>query len=100
MENKAANFNPREESLLKEKDFEGEIRPKEFSEFAGQDKILENLTVFVKAALLRGEALDHVLFHGPPGLGKTTLANIVANALGVNMKVPSGPVLDNPGDLN
>lgn len=99
MENKAANFNPREESLLKEKDFEGEIRPKEFSEFAGQDKILENLTVFVKAALLRGEALDHVLFHGPPGLGKTTLANIVANELGVNMKVTSGPVLDKPGDL-
>ena len=99
MENNATNFNPREESLLKEKDFEGQIRPKEFSEFSGQDKILENLKIFVKAALLRGEALDHVLFHGPPGLGKTTLANIVANELGVNMKVTSGPVLDKPGDL-
>ena len=99
MENNATNFNPREESVLKEKDFEGQIRPKEFSEFSGQDKILENLKIFVKAALLRGEALDHVLFHGPPGLGKTTLANIVANELGVNMKVTSGPVLDKPGDL-
>lgn len=92
-------FNPREESSLKEKDFEGKIRPKEFSEFSGQDEILENLKIFVKAALLRGEALDHVLFHGPPGLGKTTLASIVANELGVNMKVTSGPVLDKPGDL-
>ncbi len=98
-ENNATNFNPREESVLKEKDFEGQIRPKEFSEFSGQDKILENLKIFVKAALLRGEALDHGLFHGPPGLGKTTLANIVANELGVNMKVTSGPVLDKPGDL-
>jgi len=92
-------FNPREESSLKEKDFDGKIRPKEFSEFAGQEKILENLKIFVKAAQLRGEALDHVLFHGPPGLGKTTLASIVANELGVNMKVTSGPVLDKPGDL-
>lgn len=94
-----SQFNPREESSLKEKDFEGKIRPKEFSEFSGQDEILENLRIFVKAALLRGEALDHVLFHGPPGLGKTTLASIVANELGVNMKVTSGPVLDKPGDL-
>jgi len=94
-----SQFNPREESSLKEKDFEGKIRPKEFSEFSGQDEILENLKIFVKAALLRGEALDHVLFHGPPGLGKTTLASIVANELGVNMKVTSGPVLDKPGDL-
>ena len=93
------NFNPRTESALKESNYEGQIRPKEFAEFAGQDKNLENLKIFVKAALLRGEALDHVLFHGPPGLGKTTLANIVANELGVNMKVTSGPVLDKPGDL-
>ncbi len=92
-------FNPREESLNKDKDFDGKIRPKEFSEFSGQDKILENLKIFVKAAMLRGESLDHVLFHGPPGLGKTTLASIVANELGVNMKVTSGPVLDKPGDL-
>lgn len=92
-------FNPREESFSKDKDFEGQIRPKGFSEFSGQDKILENLKIFVKAALLRGESLDHVLFHGPPGLGKTTLASIVANELGVNMKVTSGPVLDKPGDL-
>lgn len=92
-------FNPRDESSSRDKDFDGKIRPKEFSEFSGQDKILENLKIFVKAALLRGESLDHVLFHGPPGLGKTTLASIVANELGVNMKVTSGPVLDKPGDL-
>lgn len=98
MDNKSG-FNPREESGLKEKDFDAKIRPKEFSDFAGQEKILENLKIFVKAAQLRGESLDHVLFHGPPGLGKTTLASIVANELGVNMKVTSGPVLDKPGDL-
>ena len=94
-----SKFNPREESCTRDKDLDGNIRPKDFSEFSGQDKILENLKIFVKAALLRGESLDHVLFHGPPGLGKTTLASIVANELGVNMKVTSGPVLDKPGDL-
>ncbi|MBQ5518312.1 MAG: Holliday junction branch migration DNA helicase RuvB, partial [Bacteroidales bacterium] len=67
--------------------------------FSGQDKVLENLKIFVKAAMLRGEALDHVLFHGPPGLGKTTLAHIVASELGVNLKITSGPILDKPGDL-
>jgi len=92
-------FDPRNESGLKDNDFEGKIRPQNFDSFAGQGKIIENLQIFVKAALLRGEALDHVLFHGPPGLGKTTLASIVANELGVNMKVTSGPVLDKPGDL-
>ena len=92
-------FDPRNESHLSDNDFEGRIRPQNFESFAGQGKIIENLQIFVKAALLRGEALDHVLFHGPPGLGKTTLASIVANELGVNMKVTSGPVLDKPGDL-
>jgi len=96
---KDQNFDPRQESGLKDNDFEGKIRPQRFENFAGQGKIIENLQIFVKAALLRGEALDHVLFHGPPGLGKTTLASIVANELGVNMKVTSGPVLDKPGDL-
>ena len=72
-------FDPRKISEFSEKDFEGVIRPKEFEDFSGQDKILENLKIFVKAAKLRGESLDHVLLHGPPGLGKTTLANIIAN---------------------
>ncbi len=93
------NFDPRKISECSEKDIEGVIRPKGFEEFSGQDKILENLKIFVKAAKLRGESLDHVLFHGPPGLGKTTLANIIANELGVDMKITSGPVLDKPGDL-
>ena len=92
-------YNPHREQAFKESDFDKVIRPQSFEDFTGQDKVLENLKIFVKAALLRGESLDHVLFHGPPGLGKTTLANIVAQELGVNMKVTSGPILDKPGDL-
>ena len=78
---------------------DGIIRPQELVDFTGQGEIVSNLRVYIKAALLRGEALDHTLFHGPPGLGKTTLAHIIANEMGVNMKVTSGPVLDRPGDL-
>lgn len=92
-------FDPRTERSNRDKDFEGTIRPKDFSDFSGQSKVIENLRIFVKAALLRGESLDHVLLQGPPGLGKTTLAHIIANELGVNMKITSGPVLDKPGDL-
>lgn len=82
-----------------ELDVEKKLRPLSFDDFTGQDQVLENLKVFVKAANLRDEALDHTLFHGPPGLGKTTLANILANELGVGIKITSGPVLDKPGDL-
>lgn len=82
-----------------EKEIEKVLRPDAFSSFAGQRQVVDNLRVFVKAAAQRGEALDHVLFHGPPGLGKTTLSNIVAHELGVNMKMTSGPVLDKPGNL-
>jgi len=92
-------FDPNSEKEYVDKDFESSIRPQEFQEFAGQEQIIENLKVFVQAALLRGEALDHVLFHGPPGLGKTTLAHIIAKELNVGMKLTSGPVLDKPGDL-
>ena len=95
----AEDFNPRTERAFREAEFDEVIRPKNFDQFSGQDKVLENLKIFVKAALLRGEALDHVLFHGPPGLGKTTLAHIVASELGVNLKITSGPILDKPGDL-
>lgn len=82
-----------------EKDIEKALRPLAFDDFSGQDKIITNLRIFVKAAKMRGESLDHTLLHGPPGLGKTTLSNIVANELGVGFKVTSGPVLDKPGDL-
>ena len=83
----------------KDREFEKVLRPASFEDFAGQPQVLENLKVFVEAARMREEALDHVLLHGPPGLGKTTLASIIANELGVGFKVTSGPVIDKPGDL-
>ena len=82
-----------------EKDFENALRPLRFGDFSGQKKVVENLEIFVEAAKYRGEPLDHTLLHGPPGLGKTTLSNIIANELGVGFKITSGPVLDKPGDL-
>lgn len=94
------HLNPTNEHFSNEElDAERKLRPLSFDDFAGQDQVLENLKVFVKAANLRGEALDHTLFHGPPGLGKTTLSNILANELNVGIKITSGPVLDKPGDL-
>ncbi len=93
-------FNFRDDdSSADENDFELKLRPLRFDDFAGQEKIIENLEVFVKAAKMRNEALDHVLFHGPPGLGKTTLSHIIAAELNVGLKITSGPVLDKPGDL-
>ena len=94
------NFDIRHESTSPtEKDFENALRPLRFTDFTGQQKVVENLEVFVEAAKYRGEPLDHTLLHGPPGLGKTTLSNIIANELGVGFKLTSGPVLDKPGDL-
>lgn len=94
------NLNKEKQGLnAAEREFENTIRPGQIKEFAGQPQLIENLTIFIKAAKIRGEALDHVLFHGPPGLGKTTLSRIVANELGVNIKETSGPVIEKPGDL-
>src|SRR5574344_97077 len=93
------DFDIREQQINKESDFENALRPLRFEDFKGQEKVVENLRIFVKATCLRGESLDHTLLHGPPGLGKTTLSNIIANELGVGFKITSGPVLDKPGDL-
>ncbi len=96
------NFDIREEARRipeNDKEYENRLRPLTFADFNGQAKVTDNLRVFVTAARMRGEALDHVLLHGPPGLGKTTLSNIIANELGVGIKISSGPVLDKPGDL-
>src|ERR1700743_3321380 len=94
------NLDANEENLSStDKDVERALRPIAFEDFSGQEGVVDNLRVFVAAAKQRKEALDHVLLHGPPGLGKTTLAHIISNDLGVNLKVTSGPVLDKPGDL-
>ena len=95
-----ADFDIRQEHVsAAEREFENALRPLRFGDFSGQQKVVENLEVFVEAAKYRGEPLDHTLLHGPPGLGKTTLSNIIANELGVGFKITSGPVLDKPGDL-
>jgi Holliday junction DNA helicase RuvB len=94
-----SNVRPNNNLTNKEREFENTIRPQSIEDFSGQPQLIENLRIFIKAANMRGEALDHILFHGPPGLGKTTLSRIVANELGVNIKETSGPVLEKPGDL-
>ena len=95
-----SEFDIRDNTLKEtEKEFERALRPLNFGDFQGQKKIVENLEIFVRAAKMRGESLDHVILHGPPGLGKTTLSAIIANELGVGIKITSGPVLDKPGDL-
>ena len=94
-----ADFDPRNAPDSKDKELDGIIRPQELEDFTGQREIVQNLNIYIQAAKMRGESLDHTLFHGPPGLGKTTLAHIIANEMGVNMKITSGPVLDRPGDL-
>ena len=94
-----SDFDPHNSNANKDSDLDGIIRPQELEDFTGQKEIVSNLNIYIKAAKMRGEALDHILFHGPPGLGKTTLAHIIANEMGVNMKITSGPILDKPGDL-
>jgi Holliday junction DNA helicase RuvB len=94
-----SDFDPHNTNESKDKDLDGIIRPQELEDFTGQKEIVSNLSIYIQAAKMRGEALDHTLFHGPPGLGKTTLAHIIANEMGVNMKITSGPVLSRPGDL-
>ena len=93
------DFDPHNANDCKDKELDGIIRPQELEDFTGQGEIVSRLKIYIQAAKLRGESLDHTLFHGPPGLGKTTLAHIIANEMGVNMKITSGPVLDRPGDL-
>src|ERR1700743_611332 len=95
----SSHVRPSGDLSSQERDYENTIRPQSIEEFSGQPKLIENLRIFIKAANMRGEALDHILFHGPPGLGKTTLSRIVANELGVNIKETSGPVIEKPGDL-
>src|ERR1700751_2564002 len=95
----SSHVRPSGELSAQEREYENSIRPQTIDDFSGQPKLIENLRIFVKAANMRGEALDHILFHGPPGLGKTTLSRIIANELGVNIRETSGPVIEKPGDL-
>lgn len=94
-----SDFDPHNTNEGKDKELDGIIRPQGLEDFTGQPEIVSNLNIYIKAAKMRGDSLDHTLFHGPPGLGKTTLAHIIANEMGVNMKITSGPILDKPGDL-
>src|SRR3954464_5804638 len=94
-----SNIRPSGDLTSQEREYENTIRPQTIDDFSGQPKLIENLRIFIKAAKQRGEALDHILFHGPPGLGKTTLSAIVSTEMGVNIRETSGPVIEKPGDL-